>query len=333
MAPWILAVPVLAFVALVARAYAKRGEAPGGPTALPGGPSSTSPASQPSGLAALTPKAGNPARAQRIRNLATLLRQVWPEVSGESGPMPAAALEIALAQSGLETTFGGGWSDKSPGSAWATKHPELPPQGDMRDSNNFGAHHCRPGDKGGANYKCVPYGDTRPASAAEIAAGKPAQIRFDVDFKSFSSPLDGAKDFLASIIKDFPAKAELLAGDVHAYALRQGPKYRKDEPQNQLVLGKPYTGGNYYYGGFGATMEDRVLGYDKAIAGFLPEVAAALGQDKVYATVPAAALAKKGKAHEAVSGVEMVYARPCSVCWGSSWENLPENDNDETEAA
>jgi len=164
----------------------------------------------------------------------------------------------------------------------------------MVGSGNLGARQCGTGDKGGPAWDCVPYGDSRPATAAELAAGKPAQISFPVDFRYYKAGQIGGKqrskddaaayDFVTSIVKQWPARAELESGDVLAYAEKQ---YK-----------------NHYYGGFGATPAERIAGYAKAIADHLPAIAHALGHDKVHAFAPADLLATaKAHASSAVAGL------------------------------
>jgi hypothetical protein len=215
----------------------------------------------------LVPRAGNPATAERIRRLGELLQRFWPELSGESSPMPPQALELALAQAGLETVYGGGWSDKT-----------AKGQGDMRGSNNYGARQCSPRDEGAGPWHCVAYGDSRPPKDAERAAGQTDNIAIPATFRFFDAGLgrtaeeNGAYYFLRDLLKVWPVKAELMAGDAGRYAHRLGPDKA--------------NGGLYYFGGFGTSMAEREGSYVKAIASRLPEVAAGLGHDKVHATVP-----------------------------------------------
>jgi hypothetical protein len=253
-------------------------------------PNSTPPATQPTGgaRAPLVPRpaSGNETGpAGRVPGVAKRIADVWRELF--SSEIPPQALEIALAQawleSGIADSSGGWWADKTSKGA-----------GNMTGSGNLGARQCGTGDHGGDAWTCVPYGDSRPATPAEIAAGKPAQISFPVDFRYYKAGQIGGKqrskdeaaafDFVTSITKQWPAKAELESGDVLAYAEKQ---YR-----------------NHYYGGFGSTPADRIAGYAKAIADHLPPIASALGYDKVHAFVPADLLATaKSHASSAVAGL------------------------------
>ena len=214
------------------------------------------------------PVASTSGPAKRIPAVAARVAALWPELTG-GGAMPEAALEIAMAQAWLESGVaesggGGWWKDKTEQGA-----------GNMVGSGNLGARQCGSGDEGGAYYRCVLYGDSRPATPAEIAAGKPKQIPIKAAFRYYTGGLVGGKnrsageaaayDFLKDITRTFPAKEELAEGDVLKYAQKQ------------------YT--NHYYSGFGATERERVNGYARAIASHLPSVAHALGHKKIYAKV------------------------------------------------
>lgn len=245
------------------------------------------------------PHAGSGAEMGRIARVAERLRKVWPDVTGESGPMPEAALEIAISQAFLESGVaeaggGGWWKDKSGDGTG----------GNMVGSGNLGARQCGINDAGGDYYTCVEYGDSAP-NADGTQTYFPAKFRYykagTVGGKQRDAGDAAAYDFLYSIVRQWPALAELKSGDVLAYAIRQGPKYRKADPPNQKVFGREYKGGNGYYGGFGATMQDRVGSYGRAIVSHLPAVAAALGHKKIYACIAPELLAG-GATHAAVSG-------------------------------
>lgn len=243
-------------------------------------------------------RAGSSDEAGRIQRVAARFRRIWPELTGDV-EIPKAALEIALAQAALESGIaeaggGGWWKDKSASGG-----------GDMRGSGNLGARQCGANDEGGDYYTCVEYGDSRPNPDG-------TQTFFPAKFRYYKAGTCGGKqrdagdcaawDFLYSITRQWPAITELRSGDVLAYSMRQGPKYRGGDPPNQKVFGREYKGGNGYYGGFGATMEERVGGYVRAIASHLPTIAHALGHDRIYACIPPE-VAGGGKAHAAVSGI------------------------------
>lgn len=250
----------------------------------------TAPATAPSARLPLAPRAPSGAElgpAGRVPGVAQRIKDVWRELFATE--IPPAALEIALAQAWLESgvadSTGGWWADKTSKGA-----------GNMVGSGNLGARQCGTADKGGPAWDCVPYGDSRPATAAELAAGKPAQISFPVDFRYYKPGTIGGKartkdeaaayDFVTSVTKQWPARAELESGDVLAYARKQ------------------YA--NHYYGGFGPTPEARIAGYAKAIADHLPAIAFALGKKSVDAFVPADAIASaKSHATSAVAGIDL----------------------------
>lgn len=236
------------------------------PATSPSSPASSSSSSS-STLGAPTP--GSPIRAQRIRRIGDLLARFWPELTGQPSA-PPQALELAIAQAGLESSFGAGWIDKSPGSAWALAHPESPPQGDMRGSNNLGARQCGLKDQGGASWRCVPYGDTEP-QADGSSKPIPADFRFYGDGDGRTAEENGAYYFLRDLTKTWPVLPELVAGDITGYAHRLGP----DKAH----------GGLFYYAGFGKTFAERERGYRKRLAQLVPEVAAALGHGRVFATM------------------------------------------------
>ena len=250
------------------------------------------------------PHASGGAAMAQVPIVASQMRALWPSMVG--GTMTEAAVEIALAQAMLESGIGTWWIDKRPGSAWAdgpkgqaffAALPNAGPQGDMRGSHNLGARQCGRSDSGGTEHTCVPYGDSIPQADG-------TQRLTESNFRFYNSLEAGVKDFLYSITRQWPAVAELQSGDVLGYAIKQGPKYRADDKPNQKVFGREYKGGNGYYGGFGATMQDRVGGYGRAIASHLPAIAAALGHTKIEACI-APELAAKGKAHASTAGADI----------------------------
>ena len=272
---------------------------------------------------ALVPRHSTDAAAARAPRIAERFRRLWPEVTGRPGPMPEAALEIALAQawleSGLAEAGGGGW--------WKDKTAQG--QGSMVGSGNLGSRHCGAGDTGGAYYRCVPYGDT---VAQPDGTNKP----YDVSFRYYTGGMCGGKerdagdcaawDFLYDITRRWPGLAELESGDVLAYAMKLGPKYGANDVPNQTVFGRRYPGGTGYYGGFGKSMQKRVGGYAYAIASHLPAIAAALGHARIFAKVAAPILTYSDKDDEirtapaAVAGVEHCSCdgKPQGTCvqWG-----------------
>ncbi len=232
------------------------------------------------------PHASGGAAMAQVPIVASQMRALWPSMVG--GTMTEAAVEIALAQAMLESGIGTWWKDKT---------SEGEGRGSMVGSHNLGARQCGLRDEGGSDYTCVEYGDSRPNADG-------TQTYFPAKFRFYNSLEAGVKDFLYSITRQWPAVAELQSGDVLGYAIKQGPKYRADDKPNQSVFGREYKGGNGYYGGFGATMQDRVGGYGRAIASHLPAIAAALGHTKIEACI-APELAAKGKTHASTAGADI----------------------------
>lgn len=240
----------------------------------------------PGSLSNPLPVPSSDAAAKRIPIVAERFRRLWPQVTGESGEMPPAALEIALSHAWLE----GGVSEPGGGGWWTDKTDKG--QGDMRGSGNLGARQCSSANQDGAYYTCVPYGDSRPATAAELAAGKPAQIKIPASFRYYKAGKtpDGVErsagdaaawDFLHDITKVWPALEELKSGNVAAYATKLREKG--------------------YYQGFGATKAEQINGYGRAITSHLPAVAASLGHGRIAAIIDPSFLS--GKAYIAPSKV------------------------------
>jgi hypothetical protein len=196
--------------------------------------------------------------------------------------MPPQALELATARALVETVAGGGWSDKSAQGG-----------GDMRGSYNFGARQCSARDEGAGPWRCVEYGDHNP-DGSSIAA----KFRYFEAGQGRSAEENGAYYFLRDLLKTWPVKAELVAGDVGRYAHRLGPDKA--------------NGGLYYFGGFGSTIPEREGSYVKAIASRLPEAAAALGHDRVHATVP---VLGEGKFYMPTSDVRIAGAPVVTEQW------------------
>jgi len=238
-------------------------------------------------MASLTPHAGPPKTAGRIRDLAARFQKIWPDVV-PSEPLTPRMLEVLLAQAGGAefTSYGKGWD------------------GVMSGSENVGAYQCSAFNQTGTSYySCVARKDSMPMPDG-------TQKEFDTTFrfykdgvtpdgKSRSAADAAAWDYLSSVTKVFPALAEIKSGSVLDYARRQGI--------------------NGYFGGFSATVAEqkayapsirfllekgglearaarvhasqeqiagRIVKYAKAMGRVLPEIAAALGYERVHATLP-----------------------------------------------
>lgn len=216
------------------------------------------------GEAPVEARPGSAAHAAAIRALAADVSAYWLAQTG--APIQPQELDLLLALFGLETVWGLGWTDKT-----------AKGQGDMRGSNNVNA---RQYSGPGAAWRRVEYGDTRPPTAAEAAAGQtanipiPAPFNFYVDAEGRTAAQNGAWYAVRDLTSVWNAREALRTGSAPALARRLGPKE---------------FGGLGYYGGFGTTEAARVGGYANAMASRLPEVAAALGRDQSVATVAPAA--------------------------------------------
>lgn len=247
-------------------------------------------------------RAGSAEHAKAIRALATDLRAAWQSQVGE--PVRPQELDLLLSISGVETVWGRGWTDKTDKG-----------QGDMRGSNNFNA---RQFSGPGAAWRRVEYGDTRPPTAAEVAAGQtantpiPAPFNYYVDAEGRTAAQNGAWNFVKDLTKTWDSKDALRSGSTVALAHRLGPDRA--------------NGGLGYFGGFGTTIAEREGGYANALASRLPEVAAALGRERSVATVAPASGAyantATGKAQDpSVAGVGEV-VHDVGSWLHEGWESL-----------
>lgn len=218
--------------------------------------------------------------------------RMWQEASGESAAPTPAMLEILLSQAALESGIAepGVSGDDDTGAAHAFHHrvhmpaawgllsfPEPEPiddeeigwSGAMRGSGNLGARQCDQSEQseGGAKeafYTCELAEDSKPnddGTSTKFAV----RFRYYRDHDNRPAGDWAAYDFVRSIARQRPQSfAALKSGSVENYA---AALYKE-----------------HYYGGFGATPEERIAGYVKAIRAHLPAVAAALGHERVFAT-------------------------------------------------
>lgn len=234
--------------------------------------------------AQLVPTPGKAVTAQRIRALGDLLDAVWPDVTG-NGPMPPQAKEVALAQAAAEFTgYGQGWD------------------GDMAGSNNVASYQCfEHQQQGTPYYKCVSHKDSKPTPQGQKEFTTTFRYYTDgmtPDGKQRSAAEAGAWDFLQSIaIHPFPAPDELLSGDVLAYARKQyGQRYfggfnlsSVGQAAYASTIAKLVKDGVpiRMAGETPEMVAGRIALYAGSMGRALPEIAAALGHDRVYASVPA----------------------------------------------
>lgn len=155
------------------------------------------------------------AEAKRIPALAERLRRLWPEATGQPGPMPEPALELALgyamSRSGIAEAGGGGW--------WT---------GSMAGSGNLGA--IRDDGTESEAYAIVEY-PTRKGSAIRLRYYRPGTI----GGVKRSAADAAAYDFLRHITQ-WPAIEELSLGDVLGFALKQGDF--GDTEEGRLSVGR-----------------------------------------------------------------------------------------------
>lgn len=329
---WFAVAVALVVVVVYRKLSEKTLPSPGADQSPAPSPGSPPPPSAP--LAELTPKAGKPFTAQRIRNLSALIDKVWSDASGKSGSIPPAAREIALAQAAAEFTgFGQGWD------------------GDMKDSGNVALASLLGGIADLDNIAALPLGahawavidvfgsydalgglawieglagyqGTEPTSyyrLVEHVDSKPmpdgsqkqyvTKFRFYIDGttpdgKSRPAAEAGAWDFIHAItVKPFPAVEELLAGNVLWYAWMQHKNGYYEgfnlSPEGQAAWADSIAalvkrgvwlkkkGTRVLLSGDEAQqVAGRIALYASSMGRSLPEIAAALGQDKVNASVP-----------------------------------------------
>jgi len=175
----------------------------------------------------------------RIPAVAERLVRLWPEATGDSGPMPRGALRLALSQAWLESRVAeaggeGGW------------------KGAMVGSGNLGAIQCAR-NAAGEGFDCVTYSDKH-------SDGTPYSItfRYYKEGGGHSAGDNAALDFLRHIatpkklLRD-PSKPQsfesLKTGDPRAFA---------ESLYNQR-----------YYEGSGSTDEERIAGYTRLLEAHL----------------------------------------------------------------
>jgi hypothetical protein len=250
------------------------------------------PAAPPYPPAQLVPKPGKAITAQRIKTLGDLLDKVWSDVTGRPGPMPKWAKEIALAQAAAEMTgYGQGWD------------------GDMAGSWNIASYQCGGNQQDTAYYRCVKHEDSRPnpegTQTKYVTTFRFYKDGVTPDGKSRSAAEAAAWDFLTSVwsSKRFDMSRGMEAGDVLTYTLdgykhhyfegfnlsEAGREAYKDTIGRLVTMGAPIRKA-------GETAEQvagRIALYAGSMGRALPEIAQALGHEKVYATVPADVIAFK----------------------------------------
>lgn len=254
------------------------------------------------------PVPSSDAAAKRIPKVAERLQRLWGEATGETEPMPPAALELMLAQIYLESGVaepGGGdwWQDRSdPNGAWAKKNPDKALQGNMKGSGNLGAMQCASCSESKPHYTCVQYSDTKPKSDGTSTAYSVCFMYFR-DAEGRPAGDWAALEYMRTLKRRLVDLTPLKNGNAYAYA-------------EALRKGK-------YYEGFGATQEERIKGYAKGMASHLPAVAAAVGHDRIYAAIDDGLLPAKKIAGIEGAGATVAIAAgaavaTAAVAWGLS---------------
>ena len=280
------------FIALIAGGLAGALVAKRGGVSLPGVRGLSAPV-VPYPVAQLVPVAGNPATAQRIRVLRDRIARVWPDASGHPGPVSPAAMENMLAQAGAEGTgYGQGWS------------------GDMAGSNNVGSYQVGSAPRQTSYYHSVDHVDHKPNGTEYTTAFRYYHAGKTPDGKDRDAGDAGAWDFVHSItVKPFRAIEAIESGAVLEYVFRQGVNGYFDGWDPDIAMG-----GNVkdYLTRWAASIAwliardpaamarraakvratpERVAGrmcvYAKAMGKSLPGIAQALGQERVFAILPA----------------------------------------------
>ena len=190
---------------------------------------------------------------ERLPLFAERFTRLWSEVMGEDDAPGPAPLQLAAAQAWLES----GVADPELGSWW---------KGAMEGSGNLGAIQCPKNDPGAPHYRCAPYDDKHPNGATYAtrfrfyleAPGPDGSTRPAADWAMI--------DFLRQLSRARRPQtfAALMTGDLHAYATALHTER--------------------YYEGIGATVDERIAGYAKAIASHLPTIARVLDQELAVIT-------------------------------------------------
>jgi len=126
----------------------------------------------------LTPKPVNAQKAAIYKEASAIMLEAGKAELGRV--LSDTELTYCLAVAKLETSFGRGW------------------KGAMVGSNNWGAVQC--GSKAQGSSGCIPYEDS-------YADG----TKYKVDFRSYATPVDGARDVIKHVMVYRPSVAAILA--------------------------------------------------------------------------------------------------------------------------
>lgn len=185
---------------------------------------------------------------QEIRNAADVMREAWGLVHGRAPNEGELLYSLLVAKH--ESSFGRGW------------------KGAMQGSNNWGAVQCGQAaiSQGAA---CISWQDTHPDGRT-----------YDVGFRKYASPAEGAADVVRNLTKQRPSVWEVMRAKGSladfARAMRVERYYGGFCPQATKA------GGRFSYGkpkspAEEACHEEAIAGYVKANAKSLGQIAEALG--------------------------------------------------------
>jgi hypothetical protein len=189
-----------------------------------------------------------------------ILTAAWDQVPGLPGKTPAA-LQAVQAISSFEGGAGVG--------CWTSRGGATPCPGVC---HNWGAEQLpgSPVTHDGSTPNC-------PAGSAPCVDSHPnadgSNTYFGVCFKTFDTREAGAVSYLRTLLVQFGTAGAIGSGDADAIA---SSMYR-----------------NHYFGGYGATAEERIAGYASAIERSAASVASSLGEP-VYVTRKGGAGASDG---------------------------------------
>ncbi len=185
---------------------------------------------------------------QEIQNAATVMREAWSLVHGRAPSEGELLYSLLVAKH--ESSFGRGW------------------KGAMAGSNNWGAVQCGQAAiaQGAA---CISWQDTHPDGR-----------KYDVGFRKYASPVEGAADVVRNLTKQRPSAWEVMKAkgplSDFARAMRVERYYGGFCPEATKA------GGRFSYGkpkskAEEACHEEAIAEYVKANRKSLSEIAGAIG--------------------------------------------------------
>lgn len=191
------------------------------------------------------------------REARDLIREGYRRCFGADAPRPVAQLVQAVGV--LEANYGAGWSD----AVWADLDARYPGAVVYPTWGAITAGSTWTG-------KTFSHRDSRPATAAELAAGKAdakGNVWYVTNFRVHDTAIDAARDL------------------VRVVCLVEPRGYR---PRHEVVMPAAKRGDAYafsaalydtgYYRGFGPDRGTRIAGHHKAVTSALVRIAKALGE-------------------------------------------------------